>query len=366
MKTHPKDPRRLLAELLKLPEENRSAALRLPRFQRLDLLDLLLDRSERAVARDPIEAGKLGWLAVELGLICRAAAEDPPIRSRIVRAFLLTGDARRLAGEREMAEPAFDGAAFFLVPGGTLPERARVCRSIALLRWERGRLDEAAALLRQSAQLYGEEGEIAEEGASLALLGILHAQEDELNRALEPLERARPVLGERRPWLTLRALLCLALCLAGESRVEEARRALAEARLLDPRLTDPEEKARAQWLAGRVSARIGSADQAEGLLMTALTRLMSHGRLPEATLAALDLMVLYAETGQSIRVHGFPQRVSDSGPPEGLEFTVRALRDLIEALGKGIDPRKAAAVVGAGTRQIFRFWGLKVDALPWV
>jgi tetratricopeptide (TPR) repeat protein len=357
---------RLLAKLLELPPEARGEAIHSPRFQRMDLLDLLLDKGEQAVSRNPVEAGKLAWLAVELGVACRSAPDDPPVRERIVRAFLLSGGARRLAGERELADNAFDGAAFFLTPGGTTLERARVCRGIALLRWERGRLDEAAALLIQGARLYGEYGDIEEEAASLALLGILHAQEDEPKRALEPLLRAHPVLSERRPWLTVRALLCLARCLAEESRVEEARRRLDEARLLYPKLTDPVEKARAQWLEGRLSARIGSQERTEGLLVTAITRLVSQDRLPEATLAALDLTVLYAETGQRIRVHGLPRLVSGGETRPGLDTTVQTIRDLLAALRKGIHPRKAAAVAGAGARQLFRFRGLKVDALPWV
>jgi hypothetical protein len=44
----------------------------------------------------------------------------------------------------------------------------------------------------------------------------------------------------------------------------------------------------------------------------------------------------------------------------------QTIRDLLAALRKGIHPRKAAAVAGAGARQLFRFRGLKVDALPWV
>lgn len=366
MKTHPKDPRRLLGELLKLPPESRSEALRSGRFQRMDLLDLLLDKGERAVTRDPAEAGQLAWLAVELGVACRSADGDPPVRSRIVRGFLLAGGARRLAGERESADRAFHGAAFFLTPGGTAVERARVCRGIALLRWEQGRLDEAAALLLQSSRLYEESGDTGEEAACLALLGILHAQESEPVRALEPLLRAYPVLGEHRPWLTVRALLCLARCLAEENCIEEARRRLGEARLLYPKLRDPEEKARAQWLEGRLSARIGSPETTEGLLVTAATRLTSHDRLPEATLAALDLAVLYAETGQRIRVYGLPRLVSAGETRPGLDTTLQTIQNLFGALRKGIQPRKAAAIAGAGARQIFRFQGLKVDALPWV
>ncbi len=361
---HP-PPTRLLDRLLALEPELRGKALRSPRFHRLDLLDLLLTRSGRVMDRNPHEAGRLARLAVDLGLACRSAAEDLPVRSRLVTAFTLTGDAHRLAGERELAEAAFDGAAFFLSPGGTLAERARVCRSVALLRWQRGRVDEAAALLAQSALLYEDGGEAEEEGVSLALLGILHMQENEPGRALEPLTRARPILGERRPWLTARALLSLALCLADEGRIEESQRAANEASHLSATLTDPIEKARALWLHGRLSARTGSGEPAEGRLMTAITRLVTYDRLPEATLAALDLMVLYAETGQSVRVQGLPRRLS-SEPRKGLEILVQALQDLLEAIRMGIDPRKAAVVIGAGARQVFRFLELKVDALPWV
>lgn len=93
---------------------------------------------------------------------------------------------------------------------------------------------------------------------------------------------------------------------------------------------------------------------------------MTLGRLPEATLAALDLAVLYAETGQRVRVIGLPRLMSDSRSRPGLEVTVQAIRDLLAVLRKGAPPRQAAALVGAGARQIFRLQGLAVDALPWM
>lgn len=350
--------------LLALPPEARGEALRTKRFMRLDLLDLLLSRSEWIITWDPAQAGELAGLAAELGLACRGMDADPPVRERIVKAYLLAGGARRLTGERERADRAYDGAAFFLTPGGTTPERARVCRGIALLRWEQGRLDEAAALLLQGARLYGESGDAGEEAACLALLGVLHAQEDEPERALEPLLRACPAL-DRRPWLKVRALLCLARCLADENRIEEARSRLDEAHRLYPRLTDAETP-HALWLEGRLEARIGSPERTEGLLVAAATRLVSLDRLPEATLAAVDLTVLYAETGQRTRVLGLPRLVSNGETRCGLDTTVQTIRDLLGALRMGIHPRKAAILTGAGARQLFRFRRMKVDALPWV
>jgi tetratricopeptide (TPR) repeat protein len=185
----------LLDELLKLQPEPRSKVIRAPRFQRADLLDLILDKSEKTAAGDPPEASRLAALAVELGIAIRASVEDPPGGNRLVKALLLLGSTHRLGGDRNMAERAFGSAAYLLTRGSTPFERARVCRGIGLLRWEEGRLDEAAALLLHASRLYQESAELPEEGACLALLGLLHAQEDETERALEPLSRASSILG---------------------------------------------------------------------------------------------------------------------------------------------------------------------------
>lgn len=182
---------KLLAELLRIPGSSRQTALQDPRFHRHDLLDLMLDRGEEAMTRDSGRATELALLAVWLG-----SAGDPVdagLRPRMVRAYCLEANARRLGRDFDGADRALDDATFFL-PGGS-PERGPYCHALGLLRWEQGRVDEAAALLRHAARAHGEAGSRTEQGACMVLLGLLYVEMGEIEKAPGPLVRGRPARG---------------------------------------------------------------------------------------------------------------------------------------------------------------------------
>lgn len=102
----------LFDALLRLSSKKRTEALKDPRYHRADLLELLLERSEKAQAENVNRADELAWLAIALAT--NIDADDVRLRKHLVRGFCLAGNARRMAGDRSAAESAFDDASFFL------------------------------------------------------------------------------------------------------------------------------------------------------------------------------------------------------------------------------------------------------------
>lgn len=94
--------------LMRLSSKKRIEAAKDPRYHRADLLDLILEKSEAAQAENVSRADEMAWLAVSLAT--NIDADDVGLRKRLVRAFCLAGNARRMAGDRSAAESAFDNA----------------------------------------------------------------------------------------------------------------------------------------------------------------------------------------------------------------------------------------------------------------
>jgi hypothetical protein len=116
-----------------------------------------------------------------------------------------------VAGDTGEAEAAFRIAAFHLTGPPSSFERAFYCLLLAPLRRLQARPDEATALLWRAVVLCGEIGAEQDLGAALASLGLAYLDEDDPGRALPPLRQAAALLdGSRWPELAGRARLRLA------------------------------------------------------------------------------------------------------------------------------------------------------------
>ena len=352
---------KLLRELIRLPQSALAEAMRDPRFHRADLVDLLLSCGETALNRDPGRAVELARLAQRV-----ASAAEPGeagSRARLVRGYCLEANGRRLTGVFDSAERALDDATLFL-PGGS-PERGPYCLALGLLRWEQGKTDEAAALLRHAARAFGDDGRRTEEGKALAQLGFLYMELGELEKAPGPLVRGMLCAGEAASAaLRVKGGLSFALCLAALGKPEPARHFLEQAWLQYPYL-HPADKVDAEWLEGRVAARMDAFAEAERLLGSARRTLLSGHRPAEAALATLDLGVVYLELERAAEVDFLAKEfeVTTAGQA-GADLAATALRDFA---GGGLTretAREGAAILAAWLRQTLRVRRLGPPPLP--
>jgi tetratricopeptide (TPR) repeat protein len=284
------------------------------------------------------------------------------------RAKYLAGTALRLLGRLVEAESAILGAERFLAWQHRSLDRAFWCRSLALLRWEQGRLDEAGGLLGRAACSFFAARLEEEAGTTRALLGLLAFEEGERAVASIELRTAKETMDlERRPWLSVRVCLALAIIVAGHRRKAPARTLLREVWRLSPhQVSDPRERIVARWWEGRVQGRLGNHHEAAGLLRTARLKYLEERRVPEAALVTLDVMHLSAEAG---RVAEACEAAAELklwlGREEGAGEALLALESFAGDLATQRDDlRRCTIEKGALIRRWLRCQGFRIDPLP--
>jgi len=350
----------LLTELLAIPQDQRAEAVKDPRFQRMELLDRVLD--ETAATCDIAYAAHLAALAIWLGT--KTDSGDAGLRPRLVRAFCLSANARRFAGQLDAAGKDLDNASRFL--SGAPEEVGLYSRMLALLRWEQGRLHDAAALLRYGAQQYGELKRRQEQGVCLALVGLVYVDAGEMKRAPAPLLRGLTSLGDPPPSrLSAYGWLSMALALAQLGWEEEAREAREQAWLFH---VAPEEAGQAEvsWLDGRIAAALGETGEADRLLDAARVQLLSGHRIADAALASLDLAVLFAETGRGKEIGRLAADLEERGGqrPE-TSLGAETLYDYARSKPSRGHAFEKAAVLSVSLRRAFRLSFPGLQTLPW-
>jgi hypothetical protein len=147
----------LWLELASLPPDRRPAAVSgEARFHTFGVCELLLAKAAGLTGADPAEAGRLAALALAAAEHLDSALHpEPVVHDLQARAWAVTGESRRAAGELRGAEEALAEAAACLAHGtGDLTVDARLLEFEAAVRADQGRLGEADALLRQAAARY--------------------------------------------------------------------------------------------------------------------------------------------------------------------------------------------------------------------
>lgn len=244
----------LYCELLAMERHQRQEALREPRFQSLDLAELLLAASEEAQPEEPRRSEELAGLAWDIAnqgfpgeLVARA--DDVMARARC-----LMGNARRLLGDAEGAEALLRAAVSMLTGGPISRERAFFCQMLALLKEDQKRPDEATALLWRAVGIFRERGEAESQAVCLCRLGFLFFEQEDFEQAVRVLAPARSLLSAHRsPALLARCNLGLAACHARLGRGDEARLFAGESRLLRAWVKSPGEALALDALEGRLS-----------------------------------------------------------------------------------------------------------------
>jgi tetratricopeptide (TPR) repeat protein len=357
---------RLFAELLSLPEEIRHHRIGEERFHDPHLFDLLLAAGHEALPCDPREGCEILNLATGLVSLLvekeRTASEIGP--EEYSRAFCLAGAAQRLRGDFAQAEAAFEHAGHLPVsPAG----RGFFCQCYGVLRWDQGRSEEAAALFHQAQRRFAEGQDVREEAACLALLGMLHVDDGEPGRAAPLLREALQGLdADGRPWLAAQCCLGLGFCHAFAGEADKARSAREEARRFDGKLWE-EEELLSRWLEGRVAALSGEAEEAVELLDSVRLRLIERRRLPETTLATIDLGMVWSGEGQGAKVREAIEELKTAfGEDPGFEVAMGALEYMAADAAAGRLDRDVWSCVSGPQRQAFRWQGVPVQPLPFV
>lgn len=358
---------RLLEELLHQPVGERLSLLGQHGFRNLCLADLLLDASGEATREDPVRAEELARLALAIAGQAQPKEDLAWSEDVKVRGYCLMGNARRLLRDPRGAEEAFRSAAYHLTQPPDSGERAFYCRMVALLRQEQGRMDEAVGLYWRAAGIFRETGELLAEGECLAELGGLFVEEGEHDRAIHPLARAAELVnGERTPGLVARVRLGLALCHAALGHRNLALREEEAAQPFYRGVTDEDERGALCALRGRIAALTNQVEEGVGLLEAARLCFLATGRLHQAALATLDLILLWDGERRLERLQEMTRELSDAcGRTPQREGVLSALQGFAREVARGPEVQlgEAAAQAAEELRRFRRNPLLALEAL---
>ena len=294
----------LWARLRKVPQQDRrDLIVILPELQTLPLAAQICEASERAAA-DKVK------VALELADLALFIAERVPggesLRSRAQGyCWAYVANARRVDNDFDGADEAFArawhlwhagaGADFELLPEWRLLDLE------ASLRREQHRLSQALKLLDLARAASGE--------GPLAISRILLKKEHVLNvmgdseGALATLAEAVPYVeatGDRDLFLRFRFNMADDLCQV--NRFAEAAELLPLVRELALEQRNELDLIRVVWLAARVAAGLGRAEEAVAGLQQVRGDFLDHELPYDAALASLDLAILWLQAGQTAEV----------------------------------------------------------------
>jgi tetratricopeptide (TPR) repeat protein len=294
---------RLLAELLRQPQERREMLLRNGhRFETWGVLELLMERIREEGFEDPARGEALARFA--LSLCDRLDAEHygaDRIEDLRARVWGQIGNLRRIGCDFQSAEEAFKTAAAHLRKGTEdLMERALLLDLRASLSRELRRFDEAARLLRRAQRIFLLYGETHLAGKALVKMSTVHEHAARPEEAIPVLYRALELIeAAREPRLFLAAQHNLITNLAETGRFMEAQGLFIQARPLYARFRDGWTQNRRRWVEGRIARGLGQLGEAESLLGAARNGFAAEGVAFDVALVSLDLALVYAEQGRT-------------------------------------------------------------------
>lgn len=272
-------------------------------FRSWGLCELLCAESERAAARDAVEAVERAELAVLLSSLLEEwqPAEELWLHQLRALAWGHLGNARRVLGELRSAGEAFDRSDEWWEAassmGDVLGYEVRLLDLKSSLRRDQRRLEEALNLLERALEL--DAG-----GASKARLLIkkakIVAEQGDLQHALDILVTAEPHISreeETRLHLCLRHNLLDYLSKAG--RYDEARTLLGEVRELSEKEGGALDRIRLRWAGGRIAAGLGELGEAIEILSELQDDFMARGIGFDAALVTLERAALHARRGET-------------------------------------------------------------------
>jgi tetratricopeptide (TPR) repeat protein len=288
----------LLAELCGHPaEQQRLLVANSARYQTWGVYEKLLDRSWalRTTARGRAE--ELALLALHLS----PHLDESHYRADLVedlraRAWSYIGNLRRIGGDMEGAEQAFQCAYAHLKRGTREPvERALFLDLKASLRGDQHRLEEAATLQRRAIDIFLLYGDEHRAGAGLINLAAIHTYAGEIAAAIPLLQQALELIDPRDERVVLLVWNNLIDNFATLGRYIEAQGLYRQARPLYRKNREIDLDLRRLWVKAKIERGLGQIESAEALLLTAQAGFLGADRPFDAALVSLELALMYAE-----------------------------------------------------------------------
>jgi tetratricopeptide (TPR) repeat protein len=293
----------LLGELLAEAAPDRRHLIEIqPRFQALQLCELLLARSRDAWFTDAAVAVEMAELAAAVsGRLDTEPYGESLIEDVRARAWACFGNALRISSDLRRAEEALRTAEEHNREGGEdAYTSAEILSFKASLRNSQGRFEEAAALLDTVIGVYREARDRHREGRALIKKGAARSYSGQHSEAIRLVRRGLSKIDAfEEPRLLVSARHNLIGYLNESGRHEEALRTLEETRGLYLQLGERAHLVRLRWLEGRIHRDLGHLAEAEAALREVREDLVQQGIAIDAAFVSLDLAVVLVKRGDS-------------------------------------------------------------------
>ncbi len=279
------------------------------------LVEALIQVSQEARFRDPEEMLEPAFLAEFASRQLDPELYSPgQIADLRIRALAEYANAYRVNEEFDEAEEKFAQAALLYEQRSGDPlVMARVLDLLASLRTSQRQLPEAIDLLDTVHGLYRECGERHLAGRALISQGICTHYDGRPEDAVKLFRKGIAVLEpERDPQLVVHGQESLLHALVDCGKLKEARRLLLESGLRRKLAGEPVNLLKLRWVEGKISAGLGSLDQAEATFVEVREAFLQRGMEYDAALLGLELMEVWLRQGRSAEVREMAEEVHDT------------------------------------------------------
>jgi tetratricopeptide (TPR) repeat protein len=306
------------------------------RFLTWGLAELLIDESFSHRFSDCDLTSDLADLGVEV-----AERLDPVVygaglvNDLRARAWANRGNAQRLRSELRTATRCLNRALQLIEEGTGDPlEEARVCELFAALRSNQARVDLAMRLQERALRLYRRAGSRDRLGKAMVDLASYNSIAGDTAQAIDLVNKALQMVdAERDPHTVATARHNLAIFLQESGRLREALEVLAEVRPLYERLGNRYNLIKLRRLEGGLAHELGDLSLAEQAYEEVYEGFVEVSPIAAARVA-LDLALLYLETGREAKVPPIVAAVEKVFRAQGLESDALSswvvLREAIE------------------------------------
>lgn len=307
--------RRQIEEAVERLREDRDALREMDDVPSWPLVEALIRLSHEARYRDPGEMLELAFLAEFASRHLDPELYGPgQIADVRIRALAEYANALRVSDDLAGAEEKFvEAARLYDQRSGDPLVMARVLDLLASLRTSQRRLPEAIDLLDTVHGLYHECGERHLAGRALISKGICTHYDGRPEDAVKLLRRGIAMLEpERDPQLVVHGQESLLHALVDCGRLKAARRLLLESGLRQKLKDEPVNLLKLRGVEGKISAGLGSLDQAEATFAEVRRDFLDRGMEYDAALLGLELMEVWLRQGRTAEVREMAEEVLDT------------------------------------------------------
>ena len=322
------------AELLSRPESERlELVVEDHRFHSYLLAEMLLERCREAGLGELGQARSSAELAVAIAQRLDEQFYGRELKLGLeVKARSVFGNILRKQGNLAAAETAFEGLGGLLeeLPVESVERCDALSLKVSLLN-DQNRSEEAIGILDELVGVLRRANDGHKLGKVLIKYGNAQSDLGNLDGAIESqLESLRLLkeVGDAR--LSSVALTNLARHLEDAGKSDEALRFLGQAREWMEANDSQEYLARARWLEGRIAVSLDREEEAEEAFQFAREFFAERAIDIESAMACLDLALLYARQGQTVKLKRLAAEMVPIFERQGLDRQVMAALILLQ------------------------------------